>query len=78
MSKPREVAGGMADRLKAAAVEVADADDALTLARARRNELIVQAVDEGMTQSAVARLAGLKAPSLIPILAAAYAEPVLP
>lgn len=80
MVRPAEVAGGMAERIAAAAVEVEDARDALTLAVARRNELIVAAVDAGMTQTTAARLAGLKPPSLIAILARSYAdaEPALP
>jgi hypothetical protein len=80
MVRTAEVAGGYAQRIAAAAVEVEDARDALRLAVARRNELLVSAVDQGMTQTAAAKFAGLKPPSLIAILAASYAdsEPALP
>lgn len=65
----REVLADLAPRLQAAGWAVEDARTALGLAIERRNELIVAGVDEGMTQSRVAALAGVKPPHVIRIVA---------
>lgn len=70
-SAVREVLSDLAPRLEAARGAVEDARTALGLAIERRNELIVAGVDEGMTQSRVAALAGVKPPHVIRIVAEA-------
>lgn len=69
----REVLADMAPRLESAATEVEDARKALDLALERRNELIVAAVDQGMTQRRIAALSRIGSPHVIRILAAADA-----
>lgn len=56
------------DRLAASAREVADLREQLAIALARRNDLIVAAVDAGMEQRRVAERAGIKPPHVIRIL----------
>lgn len=65
---PIEVLQPMPVRLAAAAVEVADADAALRDARRRRDRLVREAVDEGMSQRAVGAAAGLTGPRVSAIL----------
>jgi thiamine pyrophosphokinase len=67
----REVLADMAPRIEVAAQDVDDARTALQLALERRNELIVVACDQGMTQHRVATLARIKPPHVIRILAGA-------
>ncbi|MBN9373907.1 MAG: hypothetical protein J0I40_00650 [Cellulomonas sp.] len=56
---PTPVLTDMKPRLEAAARAVHDAEDNLKDARTLRNELIVAAVDHGMSQRAVAKITGL-------------------
>lgn len=74
MATTREVLTDMPDRLRAAGKDVKDAELELRLARTRRNVLIVQAVDEGMVQTKVAELAGVKPPHIVRILGQHDAE----
>lgn len=60
-------------QLEAAGLEVADARTALDLALARRDQLAVAAVDEGMRQKDVAAAIGVKPPHVIRILGQAGA-----
>lgn len=55
-------------RIAAAADEVAQARELLDVATRRRNELMVEAVDEGVAQQQVARAARISQPRLIKIL----------
>lgn len=67
---PKTVAIAMPDRLRKARDEVKDRRAAYELAIEQRNELIVEAIDvEGMTQQAVADLAGVHKSRITPILA---------
>lgn len=74
----REVLSDLAPRLRAAAATVADATEQLRLARQHRDELVVQAVEEGMTQKRVAEAAGVSAPHVTRILLSAEPDAVLP
>jgi hypothetical protein len=70
MARAREVLTPMPERLAAAARAVADANAALQLARQQRDELVVSAIDEeGISQRAVARAAGLTVGRVCAILA---------
>lgn len=73
-----EVVPDLLPRLRAAAATVKDAEEALELARRHRNELAVQAVEEGVRQTEVARAAGLSAPSITKLLLAAEPDMVVP
>lgn len=61
-------------RLRVAAREVADARDAYRLAVELRNALVVAAIDEGFTQQAVSRAAGIDRKTITEIVARADAE----
>jgi hypothetical protein len=60
-------------RLQAAAEAVAQAKQTLGLKLQHRNELIVQAVDEGMTQAAAAQAAKVHPSTVTAILAGSQA-----
>ncbi len=66
---PSEVRLDLSPRLEAAAAAVRDAKEALQLKLEQRDQLIVQAVDEGMQQRVVARLAGVSQTRVIAVLA---------
>jgi predicted XRE-type DNA-binding protein len=67
---PTEVAQNLPARLKAAAADVGDTRKAYELSLAARDELIVEAIDvEGMSQKAVADLAGVAKGRISAILA---------
>lgn len=70
----REVAGDLTPRLTKAASDISDARKQLDVALDRRDELIVQADREGMTQRAIARAAGVSQPHVLRVLAANHAE----
>lgn len=70
----RQVLVGMVNRLQAAGRAVADTREGYEAARELRDALIVQAVDEGMQQTAVARAAGVSRARVIAILAATGAD----
>ena len=59
---------GMADRLRAAARAVVDSREAYDAARELRDALIVEAIDQGMQQKAVAALTGVSRSRVIAIL----------
>jgi predicted XRE-type DNA-binding protein len=70
MPAPTEVAQDLASRLRAAAAAVKDAEGALRLRHQQRNRIIVEAIDEeGMSQMAVADLAGVAKGRISAILA---------
>lgn len=60
-----EVLADLPERLKTAAATSRDAATNARLAREARDALIVQAVDEGMSQKAVAELAGFAGPAAV-------------
>lgn len=64
-----EVLTDLPARLEAAAKEVRERKDAYNLALQQRNELIVAAVDDGMSQKKVADLAGIHKGRMTAILA---------
>lgn len=59
----------MTDRLRAAARDVADANAKRSAALELRNELVVAAIDGGMTLRAVARAAGVTSARVVGICA---------
>lgn len=63
------------DRLRAAARDVADADDHASAAHERRDRLIVEAVDAGNRQRDVAAAAGISHARLIAVLARSQPQP---
>lgn len=64
----------LAPRLDAAAAEVEQLRETLTRHLQQRNELIVQAVDEGMTQAAAARAAHVRPSTVTAILAGSQVD----
>lgn len=68
----------MGPRLEAASAAVRDARDALQLRIEAFHELIVTAVDEGMSQRAVARHAGVSQPHVNRLLTNSQPDAVLP
>lgn len=66
----RQVLVGMVERLRHAGLGVSDSREAYDAARELRDGLVVQAVDEGMQQRAVAAAAGISQARVIAILAA--------
>lgn len=64
-----QVLADLPARIKAAAEDVRDAKDAYDLALAQRDELIVDAIDQGMSQLKVADLAGVRKGRISAILA---------
>lgn len=75
---PQEVLGDLTPRLEAAARAVADAQDHLRKEQARRNALIVQAVDEGMNHGAVARASGVSRTRVLGLLVESQPGQLLP
>ena len=67
---PTSVLTDMKPRLEAAAAAVASAGDKLDAEREVRDELVVAAVDGGMSQRAVARAAGVSIARVSAILLA--------
>ena len=65
MGTSSEVRADLTPRLQAAGQAYRDAAEAARLLQLQRDGLIVQAVDEGMTQGAIARAVGLKSQSRI-------------
>jgi predicted transcriptional regulator len=61
-------------RLEAAAEEVEQLRETLARHLQQRNELIVQAVDEGMTQAAAARAANVRPSTVTAILAGSQVQ----
>lgn len=73
--RPTEVAQDLPARLKAAAADVSDTRKAHELSLAARDELIVRAIDvEGMSQKAVADLAGVAKGRISAILASSQPD----
>jgi hypothetical protein len=62
------VATDLLARIGSLAAEARDAADATALIRRQRDELIVEAVDEGVSQLTIARAAGLSKGRIIAIL----------
>jgi len=70
MPAPSEVAQDLPTRLRAAAAAVKDAEAAVKLRHRHRNAIILEAIDEhGMSQQAVAKLAGVAKGRISAILA---------
>lgn len=69
MTATTVVLDGMPARLAAAADRVRDALTALRNERKLRNRAIVEAIDGGMSQTAVARYAGVGQPTVVKVLA---------
>lgn len=65
---PAEVLPDLIPRIRAAAAEARDATDAASLRQRQRDELIVAAVDQGISQRAVAEAAGVSKGRIIAIL----------
>jgi hypothetical protein len=78
MAGMHEVIADLGPRLEAAARDVSDASEARELAIAARNALVVRAVEEGMTQKAAARFAGVSAPYVTKMLLEAEPAMVIP
>ena len=64
-----EVRTDVTPRLKAAAAAVTDTRDAYHLALDQRDELVVEAVDQGISQRTVATAAGVQVGRISAILA---------
>lgn len=71
---PGEVLPDLLPRIAAAAAAVRDARDALQLRATQRDQLIVAAVDAGVSQRAVARAAGMSQTRIIAILAGSQTD----
>ncbi len=69
-----EVRTDLGPRLVEAASRTRDANDAARASQELRDQLVEQAIDEGMTCGAVARLTGLSRPRVIAILANSQKE----
>jgi len=69
-----EVLPDLTPRIKAAAAAVADAKEAYDLALEQRDQLIVDAIDGGMSQQAVATIAGVAKGRISAILASSQAD----
>lgn len=69
-----EVRTDLAPRLVEAASRTRDAAGAARASRELRDQLIEQAIDEGMSHGAVGRLTGLSRPRVIAILANSQRE----
>ena len=68
-----EVLPDLTPRLRAATAAVRDAKDAYELALQQRDELVVEAIDSGMSQKAVAAIAGVAKGRISAILASSQA-----
>lgn len=68
MTRVAEVLLDFLPRIEAAARELADAHEQVKAATLRRNQLIIDAVDAGVSQRAVAKAAGVGQPRIIGIL----------
>jgi hypothetical protein len=77
MTAGREVVPDLLPRIQRAAAEARDAVDAAQLAQRLRDQLIVQAVDAGISQRHVAAAAGVSKGRIIAILGNAYTEHLL-
>lgn len=64
-----DIAVGLSDRIRIAAARVEEMTEALGLARQQRDELIVEAADQGVPRSEIARWSGLGRPRIVAILA---------
>ncbi|MDO8107161.1 hypothetical protein Q6348_08120 [Isoptericola sp. b441] len=64
----------MNPRLEAAAAAVADAREVLDDVREQRDMLVVAAIDQGMSQRAVAKAAGISVGRVVAILAGSQPE----
>lgn len=71
---PQPVITDMKARLEAAGTAVADATEVLRAARELRDQLVVAAVDQGMSLRAVAAAAGITSARVCAILAVPPAE----
>lgn len=69
-----EVLPDLTPRMKAAQESVRDAKDAYDLALQQRDELVVDAIDRGMSQKAVAGILGVAKGRVSAILASSQAD----
>jgi len=74
----RAVAHGLAERVDAVVAEVADLRRQLDIALERRDALMVEARQEGMSQSTIAGKFKVSQPHVMRILASAQARLALP
>jgi len=74
VSKVTEVRTDLGPRLIAAAAALRDANGSRKAAVELRDQLVEQAVDEGMSYGAIAKLVGLSRPRIIAILANSQEE----
>jgi len=77
MTAGREVVPDLLPRIERAAADARDAVDAAQLAQRLRDQLIVQAVDAGISQRHVAKAAGVSKGRIIAILGNAFTEHLL-
>jgi hypothetical protein len=75
---PQPVLTDMTKRLQACRAEVQDAREVLNAALRRRDAVIVDAIDEGMAQRAVAEHAGVSNTRVVAVLADSQPDAVLP
>lgn len=67
-TRGREVLPDMIPRIKAAAARARDAVDAAELLRRQRDELILEAVDAGISQRVIAQAAGIAKSRVVAIV----------
>lgn len=72
-----EVVPDLLPRIEAAALEYSDARDAAELAQRLRDQLIVQAVDAGVSHRHIAAAAGVSKSRIVAILGNQYTEHLL-
>ncbi|MCW2754646.1 MAG: hypothetical protein JWQ32_2057 [Marmoricola sp.] len=73
----QEVVPDLLPRIRAAATDVRDATDAAQLAQRLRDQLIVQAVDAGISHRHIATAAGISKSRIVAILGNQYTEHLL-
>lgn len=74
MSVGVEVVSDLLPRIRAAATAARDAQDSAMLRRRQRDELIVEAVDAGVSQRAIAAAAGVKKSRIVAIVGNAIVD----
>lgn len=72
-----EVVPDLLPRVRAAASATRDAQDAFDLEKRLRDQLIVKAVDAGISQRAIAEAAGLAKSRIVAIVGNQYTEHLL-
>lgn len=75
---PQQVITDLVPRLNAARDAVRDAREVLAAELQKRDQLIVNAIDEGMAQRAVASHAGVSGTRVVAVLAGSDPEALIP